>query len=742
MAHELTSVPSFETTAQYSKLCEHCSGVFSSLQGLQQLATKHGYVWYAGNDVKETSNSDDSCEFCSKLKAFGVTRDGSRPLQFHAWNYDEFGDTEYTKQLDEDNDMRDTVDAGEAARNQTSGNIATHHSDPGEPAWKTASQVNPSDHPFRVNKLDSIACRGNGLKWKVFTEAGDSPIDLVIEESSLLTVVHKDDPAAEFVKGRPIAVDVASERVYDHARRWLHECEDEHDECPTSSAPRLPTRVIHVGDVNHDPHLYISRPAEKAKYVALSYCWGGDQEFKTTKTTLAANQERMPFNRFPQTIKDAILTTRKLGIDYLWVDALCIIQPDDDEDDSLSVDKMKELEQMGNIYNLASITIYAASATKVTDGFLQVRPRTNSINFPFFTSAGTMGKIQVEWQNRHSTIQNTLDSRAWCFQEAVLSPRKLIYSAREMLWSCRRNPVLPVVKSHEHYGRNLKLNKLSSCLFLPTEIRDPSTQLVHQGNLRHVWPKFIQDYVHRQITKITDRPFAIDGVARTLAELWSDNYVFGVFQNQVEFQLQWLSRGPWNKEENYTVPGFPSWSWLADNRSEMHPLDFSAVETLFAESPSASANFRNGVLELRVFMLPITTWEIERASAWNVVLDESGEFLTFGGRADIIEHDILDAELLLLGWESFNTCVGLLVKPAGDDNSFRRIGHFTEMSIQTFGLPDSAWERAQKYYLQKSKPNVHEAGCDGCKKVSRVRVQAFNRVDPTSFRLLEFDTIV
>ncbi|RDW68083.1 hypothetical protein BP6252_09479 [Coleophoma cylindrospora] len=295
MAHELTSVSSFETPAQYSKLCEHCYGIFSSLQGLHQLAMKNCYVWYAGNDVEGTSNSDDGCEFCSSLKAFGITRDGPRPLQFHAWNYDEFGDTDYSKQLDENNEMRDTVDAGEAARNQTSGNIATHHSEPGEQAWKTASQVNPSDHLFQVNKLDSIACRGNGFKWKVFTEAGDLPIDLVTEEGSLLTVVDKDDPAAEFVKGQPIAVGIASERVSDHARRWLHECEDEHDECPTSISPRLPTRVIHVGDMNNDPRLYITQPAEKAKYVALSYCWGGDQEFKTTKATLAANKEQMPF---------------------------------------------------------------------------------------------------------------------------------------------------------------------------------------------------------------------------------------------------------------------------------------------------------------------------------------------------------------------------------------------------------------------------------------------------------------
>ena len=72
-------------------------------------------------------------------------------------------------------------------------------------------------------------------------------------------------------------------------------------------------------------------PTRLDDYVALSYCWGGDQAVKTTKATLEKHKTGIPIYSLPATIRDAITVTRRVGIGFLWVDSLCIIQDSPDQ---------------------------------------------------------------------------------------------------------------------------------------------------------------------------------------------------------------------------------------------------------------------------------------------------------------------------------------------------------------------------------------------------------------------------
>lgn len=63
-----------------------------------------------------------------------------------------------------------------------------------------------------------------------------------------------------------------------------------------------------------------------AQYIAPSHCWGGSISPILTTGTLKQFQEFLPFDDLPANFRDAIIITRKLGIRYLWIDSLCILQ--------------------------------------------------------------------------------------------------------------------------------------------------------------------------------------------------------------------------------------------------------------------------------------------------------------------------------------------------------------------------------------------------------------------------------
>ena len=126
--------------------------------------------------------------------------------------------------------------------------------------------------------------------------------------------------------------DGTSDDVFDTALWWMKKCADEHDECGRIRSP-LPTRVVDVSSsANADVvTLHISAADDYTDYAVLSHCWGGNIPFKTTKATLPDRVAGMKMDQLPKNFRDAVTVTRRLGLRYIWIDALCIVQ--DDEDD-------------------------------------------------------------------------------------------------------------------------------------------------------------------------------------------------------------------------------------------------------------------------------------------------------------------------------------------------------------------------------------------------------------------------
>jgi hypothetical protein len=131
----------------------------------------------------------------------------------------------------------------------------------------------------------------------------------------------------------------------------------------------MPARLLELHtnmDGQIDARIVLSEKIGLVPYLTLSYCWGGDQEFKTTEKSLLTSKGVVNVSELPQTIKDAVTVTMEMGYSYLWVDSICIMQDNDK-------DRTNEIARMPAIYNNAICCIAASFPTHVGQGFLDDR---------------------------------------------------------------------------------------------------------------------------------------------------------------------------------------------------------------------------------------------------------------------------------------------------------------------------------------------------------------------------------
>ncbi len=206
--------------------------------------------------------------------------------------------------------------------------------------------------------------------------------------------------------------------------------------------------------------------------MALSYTWGESRRVRTTKEDYQAFQQEIPLATLPRTFRDAIKVAHSLKYQYIWIDALCIIQ------DCL-VDQHHELAKMGNIYRYADFTIYGERAQSSDWGLFEerdsraYRPCEVSLSATTTTDAGT--DISNTEMVTLATTCNSIDyleRGGWILQEEVLSSRRLIFG-RKMAWRCssgvadETRPVPRSTGDEQCDGRRSESDKLRLWLYAP-----------------------------------------------------------------------------------------------------------------------------------------------------------------------------------------------------------------------------------------------------------------------------------
>ncbi|KAJ0107042.1 hypothetical protein J7T55_006920 [Diaporthe amygdali] len=317
---------------------------------------------------------------------------------------------------------------------------------------------------------------------------------------------------------------------------------------------------------------------ERTKYAALSYCWGKYETWplcRTTRENLFNHLGGIRPEELPLALSDAVVATRRLGLEYLWIDSLCIIQ--DDEKDW----QIKSL-QMATVYTHAYVTLFAAHAANTDTGIfchrekeslthiLTIRFRGESYPIWAFHVPQESGRIEPRlladiWRGSlERSLEYPIFNRAWAFQERLASRRVLFFGKEELIMECASGCVF----------------EESIYRMQPPRLSDKTLKEAYADGMtssRKTWWEIVFTYSHLKLTVPTDRLSAIAAVAQRLAQHNpTDEYLCGLWRKSFLSDLLWervlnnLDRGiapiivaRWGPE-SYVLPYVaPSWSWIS-----------------------------------------------------------------------------------------------------------------------------------------------------------------------------------
>ncbi|KAI1273432.1 hypothetical protein F5Y07DRAFT_411429 [Xylaria sp. FL0933] len=274
-----------------------------------------------------------------------------------------------------------------------------------------------------------------------------------------------------------------------------------------------------------------------------------------------AHGSGIPISALPQTIQDAVTVCRGINIQNLWVDSLCIVQDDGD-------DWSQEAGRMFDVYLNSELTIYAKQSSNCNLGFLGPQTYGSSgwqrsvgtIVAPKFLDS-TDELLLRTGELDYDTRRYPLDTRGWSLQELIAPNRRLIFTGREMIWSCNGYRVSETMtESDLPYRGAYELHQFKSKLCV-----DQVDESEKEFPLR-AWEELIGEYSHRSLSRETDKLSALSSLAQLtsgsqvgipgfyVAGLWRENFIPG---------LAWSLHRNGSEHRRQCQYRAPTWSWAS-----------------------------------------------------------------------------------------------------------------------------------------------------------------------------------
>jgi hypothetical protein len=338
-----------------------------------------------------------------------------------------------------------------------------------------------------------------------------------------------------------VAREIDPRRVaYSLIRKWLALCASHHrDTCcrdgEEDEVP-LPARLKVIDCATRK---IIVAPSA-SEFVALSYVWGSS----AANAAVTGLKEGDPLeSKMPRVVEDAMLVTLELGFQYLWVDKYCIDQLDDKE-------KNHFIGRMDDIYARATLTVVDGAGSDADFGLpgVSTTPRREQdsiiVGGMHYLSAGNaaLDIISSPWW-----------TRAWTYQEGLLSRRRLIFTYSQVYFQCLEYSWFEALHG-EPSERSWSVFPNNGVGVLDDEITDrlaqySTRQISYESDILNALLGVFRRYEDKNVVHLWGLPFA--GAVESADR--------GDVEQSFAVALCWLSVK--HNRKCSRRPGFPSWSW-------------------------------------------------------------------------------------------------------------------------------------------------------------------------------------
>ncbi|KAH7024328.1 heterokaryon incompatibility protein-domain-containing protein, partial [Microdochium trichocladiopsis] len=306
-------------------------------------------------------------------------------------------------------------------------------------------------------------------------------------------------------------------------------------------------------------------------YATLSHCWGTVQPIRLLRSKVEQFKGGINMSDLPRAFREAVVAARNLGVLYIWIDSLCIMQDQDDPRDW-----NQEASLMHKVYSNAVCNTAASDAADGSEGLFRTRdPRAQRSRASLWIT-GLDNEYDNTWipvtvvhkalWEKNVTFSR-LNRRGWVFQERILSPRILHFGKAQVFWECRELEATefypdewPITRELHEPDTLLKALDLQHYLAqLP-----PSMSMTLEDARAALYAGMVELYTTRTLTHPSDRLIAFSGIAQHLEAMFGDEFVAGLWRSQIAGDLRWSTvvddDKPRHRPLRYRAP---SWSWAA-----------------------------------------------------------------------------------------------------------------------------------------------------------------------------------